>query len=150
MITQINHIGIAVKNLEEHIPIYRDILGLKLITIEEVEEQKVRTAIFETGGVHIELLQPTADDSPIAKFLQKKGEGMHHIAFQSNDLSLELEALKAKGIQQIDQKPREGAHDTKIAFLHPKSTGNVLMELCEVHEKDNFHIHSPLSGGADK
>lgn len=137
MITKMNHIGIAVNNLEEHIPLYRDILGLKLLGIEEVEDQKVRTAIFEVGQVHIELLEPTAEDSSIAHFLQKKGEGIHHIALQSDGLESELEMLKKKGIRLIDEAPRDGAHQTKIAFLHPKSTGHVLMELCEVAKKDD-------------
>ncbi len=131
MIKQINHIGIAVRSLDEHIPFYRDVLGLKLLGIEEVADQHVRTAIFEIGDVRIELLQPTDAQSPVAGFLQKRGEGMHHIALQSDNLEKELQQVQDKGIRLIDKKPRQGAHKMRIAFLHPKSTGNVLFELCE-------------------
>ncbi len=131
MIRQIDHIGIAVHKLEDHIPFYRDILGLSFLGIETVEDQKVRTAIFETGMVHIELLEPTSAESPIAKFLQKRGEGLHHIAYRSDNLDRQLEHLKHSGIRLIDEHPRPGAHGSRIAFIHPKSSGNVLTELCE-------------------
>jgi methylmalonyl-CoA/ethylmalonyl-CoA epimerase len=131
MIKQVNHIGIAVKSLDEHIPFYRDVLGLKLLGIEEVADQHVRTAIFQVGEVRIELLEPTDAQSPIAGFLQKRGEGMHHIALQSDNLEQELKQVQDKGVRLIDKQPRLGAHNLKIAFLHPKSTGNVLIELCE-------------------
>jgi methylmalonyl-CoA/ethylmalonyl-CoA epimerase len=131
MIKQVDHIGIAVHSLEDHIPFYRDILGLKFLGIETVEDQKVRTAIFQVGQTRIELLEPTADDSPISGFLQKRGEGMHHIAFRSDHLEDELQKLKANGIRLIDEHPRPGAHNNRIAFIHPKFSGKVLTELCE-------------------
>ncbi len=130
MITKINHIGIAVRSLEEHIPFYRDVLGLQLIGREEVADQKVKTANFAVGEVRIELLEPTAQDSPIAKFIAKRGEGMHHIAYESDDIEGDLAGFKNKHIQLIDEQPRPGAHNTLIAFLHPKSTGKVLTEIC--------------------
>ncbi|HGY55475.1 MAG TPA: methylmalonyl-CoA epimerase [Caldithrix abyssi] len=130
MITKINHIGIAVRSLEEHIPFYRDVLGLRLIGREEVADQKVKTAIFAVGEVRIELLEPMAQDSPIAKFIEKRGEGMHHIAYESDDIEGDLAGFKNKHIQLIDEQPRPGAHNTLIAFLHPNSTGKVLTEIC--------------------
>ncbi len=131
MIQQINHIGIAVRSLEERIPFYRDVLGLKYLGTEEVEAQKVRVAMFRVGEVKIELLEPTEESSPIAGFLEKRGEGIHHIAFQSDNLENQLSDLKNKGIRLIDEHPREGAHGAKIAFIHPKSSGKVLTELCQ-------------------
>ncbi|NOX90854.1 MAG: methylmalonyl-CoA epimerase [Calditrichaeota bacterium] len=136
MIQQINHIGIAVRSLEERIPFYRDVLGLKYLGTEEVEEQKVRVAMFRVGEVKIELLEPTEESSPIAGFLEKRGEGIHHIAFQSDNLENQLSDLKNKGIRLIDEYPREGAHGTKIAFIHPKSSGKVLTELCQSGRKE--------------
>ena len=131
MIQKINHIGIAVKSLEDHIPFYRDVLGLTLEGIEEVADQNVRVAIFKVGEVHIELLEPLSEDSPIAKFMDKKGEGMHHIAYQTDDIREELSKFQEKEIQLIDEEPRSGAHETQIAFLHPKSSGRVLTEICQ-------------------
>ncbi len=131
MIQKINHIGIAVKSLESHIPFYRDVLGLELIGIEEVADQQVKTAMFKVGEVQIELLEPLSAESPIARFIEKKGEGMHHIAYQSEDIQNELAQLQEKGIQLIDQQPRAGAHGTQIAFIHPKSSGRVLTEICQ-------------------
>lgn len=131
MINQINHIGVAVRSLEEHIPFYRDVLGLKEGAIEEVADQKVRVAMFKVGEVNIELLEPTSPESPIAKFIEKKGEGMHHIAYQTDDVKNELAGMKTKNIQLIDEEPRAGAHGAQIAFLHPKSSGRVLTELCQ-------------------
>lgn len=131
MIQKINHIGIAVQSLEEQIPFYRDVLGLTLTGIEEVADQKVRVAMFEVGEVHIELLEPLSPESPIAKFIDKKGEGMHHIAYQSDDIKGELSGFREKEIWLIDAEPRCGAHGTQIAFLHPKSSGKVLTEICQ-------------------
>jgi methylmalonyl-CoA/ethylmalonyl-CoA epimerase len=131
MIQKINHIGIAVRSLEEQIPFYRDVLGLLLAGIEEVPDQKVRVAMFEIGEVHIELLEPLSAESPIAKFIEKKGEGMHHIAYQTDDIKVELAGFLEKEIQLIDAEPRSGAHGTQIAFLHPKSSGKVLTEICQ-------------------
>ena len=131
MISKINHIGIAVKSLEEQIPFYRDILNLKFEGTEEVPDQKVKVAMFQIGEVRIELLEPTSEKSPIARFIDKKGQGMHHIAYESDDIEKEIEQAAAKGIKMIDKAPRDGAHNTKIAFMHPRSTGKVLTEICQ-------------------
>ncbi len=131
MIQKRNHIGIAVKSLEAHSPFYRDVLGLELIGIEEVADQQVKTAMFKVGEVHIELLEPLSAESPIARFIGKKGEGMHHIAYQSEDIKSELAQLREKEIQLIDEQPRAGTHGTQIAFIHPKSSGRVLTEICQ-------------------
>lgn len=131
MITNINHIGIAVKSLEEHIPFYRDVLGLEFLGIEEVADQKVNTAIFKVGDAEIELLEPTSPESTIAKFIESKGEGMHHISYQTDDIEKELVKMKDKEIRMIDETPRGGVQNTRIAFLHPKSSGRVLTELTE-------------------
>jgi len=130
MIKHISHIGIAVANLEAGIAFYEK-LGLKLESIEEVPSQKVKVAFFPCGDTRIELLAPMAEDSPIAKFIEKKGEGIQHIAFAVDDLPAELEKADANGIQLIDKEPRPGAHGADIAFLHPKSTQGVLIELCK-------------------
>ena len=129
--THIEHIGIAVKSLEEAIPYYEKVLGLKCYAIEEVKDQKVKTAFFMVGQTKIELLEPTSDDSTIAAFIEKRGTGVHHIAFAVNDLEHVLEETAQKEIRLIDQHPRKGAEGLNIAFLHPKSTGGVLTELCE-------------------
>ena len=129
--THIEHIGIAVKSLEEAIPYYENILGLKCYAIEEVKDQKVKTAFFMVGQTKIELLEPTSDDSTIAAFIEKRGTGVHHIAFAVNDLEHVLEETAQKEIRLIVQHPRKGAEALNIAFLHPKATGGVLTELCE-------------------
>lgn len=129
--THIEHIGIAVKNLDESIKYYENVLGLKCYAIEEVKDQKVKTAFFMVGQTKIELLESTAEDGPIAKFIDKKGEGIHHLAFAVNNLPEVLKEVEAKGIQLIDKTPRKGAEGLDIAFLHPKSTIGVLTELCE-------------------
>ncbi len=131
MIEKLSHIGIAVKSLEERIPFYRDVLGLEEVGRDEVPGQGVRVAMFKVGRVNIELLEPTDPNSTIARFLESSGEGLHHLAFQTDNVDGELERLEAEGVKLIDQKPRAGAHGTRIAFLHPKSTGKVLMELCQ-------------------
>ncbi len=132
LIKQIDHIGIAVKSHAAHLPFYRDILQLQFLGYEEVVEQKVKVAMLKVGEVKIELLQPTSDDSPITKFIEKKGEGIHHIAFRTDDLGKQIDELKSHDILMIDDQPRTGAHGSKIAFIHPKSTGRVLMELCQL------------------
>jgi methylmalonyl-CoA/ethylmalonyl-CoA epimerase len=129
--THIEHIGIAVKNLEASIKYYEEIFGLKCYAIEEVKDQKVRTAFFEVGQTKIELLESTEPDSPIGKFIDKRGEGVHHLAFAVNDIEAGLKEIENKGIELIDKHPRKGAEDLNIAFLHPKSTYGVLTELCE-------------------
>ncbi len=130
-INYIEHIGIAVKNIDEAIRYYEDVLGLKCYSIEEVADQKVKTAFFMVGQTKIELLESTSPEGPIGKFIEKKGEGIHHIAFSVNGLQSQLDEAKEKGIQLIDEKPRKGAEGLDIAFLHPKSTFGVLTELCE-------------------
>ena len=134
-LTHIEHIGIAVKNLDESIKFYEDVLGLKCYRIEEVKDQKVKTAFFQIGQTKIELLESTDPEGPIGKFVQKKGEGMHHIAFAVNDVNSSLEELKKKNIKLIDDRTRKGAENLDIAFLHPKSANGVLIELCENTKK---------------
>jgi methylmalonyl-CoA/ethylmalonyl-CoA epimerase len=134
--THIEHIGIAVKNLQEAIPYYENVLGLKCYAIEEVVEQKVKTAFFQIGQTKIELLEPTDSESPVAKFIEKKGEGVHHIAFAVENLCEALPKMEAKSVQLIDKHPRKGAEGLQIAFLHPKSTGGVLTELCQKPDKE--------------
>ncbi|WP_436414389.1 methylmalonyl-CoA epimerase [Petrimonas sp.] len=130
-LTHIEHIGIAVKSIEEQLPYYEGVLGLKCYNIETVEDQKVKTAFFQIGQTKIELLEPTSEESTVAKFIEKRGEGVHHIAFATKNLSEALQEVEAKGVRLIDAKPRAGAEGLNIAFLHPKSTGSVLTELCE-------------------
>ncbi len=134
-LTHIEHIGIAVKNLEESINYYEDILGLKCYAVEEVKDQKVKTAFFMLGETKIELLESTDPEGPIGKFVEKKGEGVHHLAFAVDGIETALDELKNKGVQLVDQKPRKGAEGLDIAFLHPKSTKGVLTELCENKNK---------------
>lgn len=130
MLKKIDHIGIAVSSLSESVPVFQK-MGLSYLGEEEVAEQKVKVAFFDIGGVHIELLEPTAPDSPIAIFLEKKGQGIHHLALESDGLEQEINQLISDGISMIDMKPRTGAHNSKIAFIHPKSSAKVLTELCE-------------------
>jgi len=134
MIQQIDHIGIAVRQLDEHIPFYRDVLQLTLLGTEIVADQKVRVAMFRVGEVKIELLEPTSAESPIAKFIEKKGEGIHHIAYRTDDVKQEIAQIEARELRMVDQTPRAGAHGSLIAFLHPKSSGRVLTELCQKGE----------------
>lgn len=129
-IRQISHIGIAVESLAEQKAFYQQVLGLELIAEEEVLDQKVRVAMFRVGEVRIELLEPTAADSPIARHLERRGQGIHHIAYEVEQLDQSLGALREAGIRLIDEKPRLGAEGAQIAFLHPKSTFGVLTELC--------------------
>lgn len=130
-ITHIEHIGIAVKDLAESIRYYENILGLKCYAIEEVKEQKVKTALFKVGDTKIELLETTDKEGHVGKFIDKKGEGFHHIAFAVTDIKKALAELDSNGTQLIDKTPRIGAEGLNIAFLHPKSTNGVLTELCE-------------------
>jgi len=130
MFKKIDHVGIAVKNLEEAVKVWEG-LGLKVEEIEEVPDQKVRTAIIHIGESRIELLEPTAEDSPIAKFIAKRGEGIHHIALGVTNIEEHLRELKERGYRLIDEEPRIGAGGAKIAFVHPKAVTGVLLELCE-------------------
>jgi methylmalonyl-CoA/ethylmalonyl-CoA epimerase len=130
-ITHIEHIGIAVKSIDEAIKYYEQVLGLKCYNIEEVKDQKVKTAFFKVGDTKIELLESTDPEGPIGKFLEKKGEGIHHIAFAVKGIEDQLKQSESKGVQLIDKAPRKGAEGLDIAFLHPKSTFGVLTEFCE-------------------
>ena len=130
-VSHIEHIGIAVKSLDEAIPFWEQKLGLKCYAIEEVKEQKVRTAFFKIGQSKIELLESTEPDGPIGKFIEKRGEGVQHLAFAVDGLQGSLDELAGSGVQLIDKAPRKGAEGLNIAFLHPKSTAGVLLELCE-------------------
>src|ERR1035437_945908 len=134
-VTHIEHIGIAVKSLEESIAYYEGILGLKCYAVEEVKEQRVKTAFFMVGQTKLELLESTDPEGPVGKFLEKKGEGVHHIAFATSNLENALTEMDEKGVALIDKKPRKGAEGLDIAFLHPKSTHGVLTELCENKNK---------------
>lgn len=118
-------------SLEEAVPFYRDVLGLPFMYFEQVTDQKVRVACFDLGGMRLELLEPTSDDSPISKFLASRGAGLHHLAFRTDDVAHELERVQERGVRLIDEKPRAGAGGMQIAFLHPKSTGGVLLELTQ-------------------
>lgn len=131
MLQKINHIGIAVKSLDETLPFYRDGLNMPLCGIEEVADQKVRVAMLGIGEAKIELLEPTSPDSPIAKFLEKNGPGIHHIAYEVDDVQQAIEHMLKEGARMIDQEPRSGVHGTRIAFVHPKSSHGVLTELCQ-------------------
>lgn len=133
-ILKVDHIGIAVKSIDATKQLYRDLLGLNHTGSETVAGQKVTTAFFPVGDTEVELLESTSSDGPIAKYLEKKGEGIQHIAFRVENIEDSLAELKAKGVQLIDEKPRIGAGGAKIAFLHPKSTFGVLIELCEKEE----------------
>jgi methylmalonyl-CoA/ethylmalonyl-CoA epimerase len=134
-ISHIEHIGIAVENLDESIAYYENILGMKCYAIEEVKDQKVKTAFFQVGDTKIELLESTDPEGPIGKFLAKKGPGVHHMAFAVKDIEGRLEELQDKGVELIDKSPRKGAEGLHIAFLHPRSTKGVLTELCEDKNK---------------
>ena len=129
--SSLDHIGIAVRSIDEAKKFWVDQLGLKVVHVEEVPEQKVRVALLDAG---IELLEPTSPDSPVAKFIEKRGEGLHHVTLQTGNLADRLKTLKAAGVNLIDEKPRVGVGGAGIAFLHPKSAHGVLVELCEHHE----------------
>lgn len=128
---KVDHIGIAVKNLDETLKFYEEVLGLTCTGIEEVDEQKVRVAFLPVGDSEVELLESTDEEGPIAKFIEKKGEGIQHIAFRVDNIEEAIENMKEKGVRMIDEKPRYGAGGAKIAFCHPKSTGGVLVELSQ-------------------
>lgn len=131
MMKKIDHIGIAVSNLEDAIELYQGKMGLRCAGSEEVPDQMVRVAFFPAGESSLELLEPTSEDSPIAKFIAKKGQGIHHLALGVDDVEAAIASLKEKGVQMIDHTPRPGAHGARIAFIHPKSTPGILIELCE-------------------
>lgn len=130
-ILKIDHLGIAVNSIDDGKNFWSDVLGLEFEGAETVEEQKVTTAFFPVGESEVELLESTSPDGPVAKFIEKRGQGFQHVAFRVANIEEALEELKSKDIQLIDQKPRIGAGGAKIAFLHPKATGGILVELCE-------------------
>jgi methylmalonyl-CoA/ethylmalonyl-CoA epimerase len=134
-IKHIEHIGIAVKSIEESLPYWEGVLGLKCYAIEEVADQKVKTAFFKVGQTKIELLESTDPEGPVGKFIEKKGEGVHHIAFAVENIEEALLEAKEKGVRLIDEVPRKGAEGLSIGFLHPKSTHGVLTEFCEDKNK---------------
>jgi methylmalonyl-CoA/ethylmalonyl-CoA epimerase len=134
LIRQLDHVAIAVPSLEEAVPFYRDVLGLPFLYFEQVTDQKVRVACFDLGGMRLELLEPTSEESPISKFLAARGGGLHHLAFRTEDVQSELQRVKAEGVRLIDETPRPGAGGMQIAFLHPKSTQGVLLELTQPGE----------------
>jgi methylmalonyl-CoA/ethylmalonyl-CoA epimerase len=133
----LNHVGIAVKSIDEQRPFYEETLGAEFECVEEVPSQKVRVGFFKVGDVRLELLEPTDPSSTIAAFLEKRGQGLHHLAFTVDDIQARIDELKQSGLRMIDDTPRPGAHHMQIAFLHPKSTHGVLTELCQPTE------HSP-------
>jgi len=135
--THIEHIGIAVKSIDEALPFYENVMGLKCYNIEEVADQKVRTAFYMIGQTKIELLESTDPEGPVGKFIEKRGEGIHHIAFAVDQIEDKLRKAEAAGIRLIDSTPRKGAEGLSIAFLHPKSTFGVLTELCEDKNSKN-------------
>lgn len=128
---KVDHIGIAVKKLEDSLPYYTEMLGLKLIHIEEVQSEKVRVAFIDSGNVKLELLEPTDESSAVYSFIEKKGEGIHHIAFGVTNIQERLNELKEKGVRLIQETPKAGAGGAQVAFIHPKASGGVLYELCD-------------------
>jgi methylmalonyl-CoA/ethylmalonyl-CoA epimerase len=132
MLNKINHVAVAVNNLEEATKFYEEVLGLTLSGVEVVTSQKTKVGFFKIGESNIELVQPAAPDSPLTKYLENKGQGIHHLCFEVDDVEAEVKAFIEKGATLIDQTPRPGAHNTKVAFVHPKSSNGVLIELCEL------------------
>ena len=139
MIQSIDHLGIAVRSIDEAVPLYENALGLRCLGREEVASQRVKTAFFDVGGVHLELLEPTSPDSPIAKFIAERGEGIHHVAFRTDDIRGQLEKASSCGVRLIHPAPVEGAAGKLVAFLHPKSTRGVLTELCALKPGPGAH-----------
>ena len=131
MIRKIQHIGIAVRALDAAIPYYRDVLGLELLGVEEVADQKIRAAVFRVGESTIELLESTSPDGPVGRFIEKNGEGIHHLCFSVDDAAAALAGARARGVRLIDEAPRPGVHGMKVGFLHPKSTFGVLTEFAQ-------------------
>lgn len=136
MIKRIDHIAIAVHNLEEAARFYQEVMGLTLSGVEVVQAQKTKVGFFEIGETHIELVQPEAPDSPLVKFLETKGQGIHHLCFEVDDIEAEVQRYIEKGAAMVDTKPRPGAHNTRVAFVHPKSSGGVLIELSELPDRE--------------
>jgi len=139
MVKKIDHIAIAVRDIDDAARFYTDILGLDLSGVEVVAEQKTRVGFLKIGDTNIELVQPVSDDSPLVKFLETRGPGIHHICLEVEDIEKAIEELMGRGARMIDDKPRPGAHNTKVAFIHPKSSGGVLIELNEIPAKGQSH-----------
>ncbi len=133
----VNHIGVAVKSINDHRQFYEQTLGAQFESIEEVPSQKVRVAFFKVGDVRLEVLEPTDPSSTVAAFIEKRGEGLHHVAYTVDDIEARIAELKVGGVRLIDETPRPGAHHTRIAFLHPKGSGGVLTEMCEPAKADH-------------
>ncbi|WP_043932853.1 methylmalonyl-CoA epimerase [Bacillus sp. EB01] len=131
MIEKVDHIGIAVKSLEQALPFYTNTLKLPLLGIEEVESQKVIVAFLDAGGTKLELLEPTSEDSPIAKHIEKRGEGIHHVALGVTSIQDRINDMKEAGIRMLNEEPKLGAHGAMVAFMHPKDSGGILYEFCE-------------------
>jgi len=131
MMKKIDHLGVAVKSLDAQIPVYRDQLGMEFEGIEEVESQKVRVAFFRIGDARMELLEPISPESPIAKHIEKRGEGLHHVAYEVADIRVAMAEAKQRGLTPLSEEPRPGAHHTLVCFLHPKNTGSVLTEFVQ-------------------
>jgi methylmalonyl-CoA epimerase len=129
--TGLDHLGVAVSDLESTLPLYHDMLGLELLYVEEVESDRVKVAVLAFGSGHLELLEPTSEDSPVARFIEKRGPGLHHVALRVNDCGTALQAVADAGFDLIDRNPRPGAGGKRIGFVHPRSTGGVLLELCQ-------------------
>ena len=136
MIKRMDHVAIAVKNLEEAARFYQEVMGLALSGVEVVTAQKTKVGFFRIGDVNIELVQPSEPDSPLIKFLETKGQGIHHVCFEVDNIDAEVQAFVEKGATMVDQKPRPGAHGTRVAFVHPKSSSGVLIELNEFPGKE--------------
>lgn len=139
LVTGVDHIGVVVTNLEEALPFYTEALGLSVVHIEMVNDQQVRVAFVNTGSVWIELLEPTSDESSVAKFLTKRGPGLHHVAYSVQDIHLALDKARQKGFCLLDETPRKGAHGKWVAFVHPKSAGGVLTEFCQAAKEEDSH-----------
>jgi methylmalonyl-CoA/ethylmalonyl-CoA epimerase len=129
--TEVHHIGVAVASIEEQRPFYEDILGARFEGTEIIPEQKVKIGFFRFANLRVELLEPTDPSGPVARFMEKRGAGLHHVAYSVEDLPARIAELKKKGIQMVDEVPKAGSHGSRIAFLHPRSSGGVLTELCE-------------------
>jgi methylmalonyl-CoA/ethylmalonyl-CoA epimerase len=129
--TEVHHIGVAVASIEEQRPFYEDILGARFEGTEIIPEQKVKIGFFRSANLRVELLEPTDPSGPVARFMEKRGAGLHHVAYSVEDLPARIAELKKKGIQMVDEVPKAGSHGSRIAFLHPRSSGGVLTELCE-------------------
>ncbi|MEQ2526098.1 methylmalonyl-CoA epimerase [Bacillaceae bacterium CLA-AA-H227] len=135
MIKKVDHIGIAVRSLEEALPFYTEVLGLEVQAIEEVDSEKVKVAFIKVGETKLELLEPSSPDSPIAQAIEKRGEGIHHVALGVDSIEERIKEMQEKGIQMLQDKAKTGAGGALVAFMHPKSTGRVLYELCEKRKK---------------